>query len=211
MARSYARSRAAPAPHSFSLSARPALRLNMPPAQALRYINGLPTPEEQINYHITNAGLYARDGRYGDVYCCAEVDAATFNDFRRHRISRAQFLHALRVKLGVTTNLPRRRRQYRRCERTGLIHLWFFAFRTRNRYRLEHLSHLRFKCYSPADRCLCSSCGITHCEYWRFADVGCSFNVLVAQFRAFAVAIGEPGVRMRRLTNYCIAFPQDRS
>ncbi|KAJ7710045.1 hypothetical protein B0H16DRAFT_1721056 [Mycena metata] len=204
------RSRAAPAPASFSLRVQPALRLNMPRAQALRYIRGRSTPEEQIDYHVANPGLYARDGRYGDVYCCAEVDAATFRNFRRRRISRVQFLHALRVKFGVTTNLPRRRLQYRRCERTGLVHLWLFAFRTRNRYRLEHLSHLGFKCEAPADRRLCPSCGTTHCEYWKFADLGSSFRALVTQFRAFATAIGEP-VRMRRLTDYRVAFPKRRS
>ncbi|KAJ7698188.1 hypothetical protein B0H16DRAFT_1749790 [Mycena metata] len=211
MARSSPRSRAAPAPRWFSLPARPALRLNMPRAQALRYINGRATPEEQIDYHTANPGLYARDGRYGDVYCCAQVDGSTLKRFRRNQISRAEFLRALRVKFGVTTNLRRRRRQYRRCERTGLVHLWFFAFRTLNRYRLEHMSHLRFKCHAPADRCLCPSCGITHCEYWQFADVGGSFRGLIAQFRALVAAIGEPGVHMRRLTDYRIAFPTRRS
>ncbi|KAJ7035900.1 hypothetical protein C8F04DRAFT_1258534 [Mycena alexandri] len=205
------RSRAAPALRSYSLLTQPALRLHVPRLQALRYIGRRPTPQEQIELHLANPGLYARDGRYGDVYCCAEVDEATLQRFRRHQISRAQFLHALRVKWGVTTNLRRRRRQYRRCERTGLIHLWFFAFRTRNRYRLERLSHLDFDCVAPADRSPCSSCGTNHCEYWKFADVGCSFLKLITQFRAFVTAIGEPGVRMRRLTDYRTAFPKRRS
>ncbi|KAJ7016230.1 hypothetical protein C8F04DRAFT_1282110 [Mycena alexandri] len=211
MARSSRRSRAAPAPASFSLRVQPALRLNMPRAQALRYIGRQPTPQEQIEYHVNNPGLHARDGPNGDVYCCVEVDAATLKDFWRHQISRAQFLRALRVKFGVTTNLPRRRRQYRRCERTGLLHLWLFAFKTRHRYCLEHLSHLGFKCDAPADCSVCPSCGTTHCEYWKFADLGCSFRALVTQFRAFATAIGEPGVRMRRLTHYRVAFPKHRS
>ncbi|KAJ7040638.1 hypothetical protein C8F04DRAFT_1253955 [Mycena alexandri] len=208
MARSSGRSRAASA---FSTVPQPALRLNMPRAEALRYIRGRPTPEEQIEYHVANAGLYARDGRYGDVYCCAEVDGATFKRFRRQQISHGRFLRALRVKFGVTTNLPRRRRQYRRCERTGLVHLWLFAFRTRNRYRLEHLSHLGFKCDAPADRSACPSCGTTHCEYWRLVDVGCSFRALVGRFRAFVNAIGESGVHMRPLTDYRVAFPKRRS
>ncbi|KAJ7021934.1 hypothetical protein C8F04DRAFT_1194982 [Mycena alexandri] len=80
------RSRAAPA---FSMVPQPALWLNMPRVEKLRYIRGRSTPEEQIQYHVANAGLYARDGRYGDVYCCAEVDGATFKRFRRHQISRA--------------------------------------------------------------------------------------------------------------------------
>ncbi|KAJ7715333.1 hypothetical protein B0H16DRAFT_1806059, partial [Mycena metata] len=200
------RSRAAPA---FSMVPQPALRLHMPRVEKLRYIRGRPTPE-QIALHLANSGLYARDGPYGDVYCCAEVDKGTFNDFRRQRISRARFMRALRVKFGVTTNLTRRRCQYRRCERTGLVHLWLFTFRTRNRYRLEHLSHLGFKCDAPADRSICPSCGTTHCEYWRLVDVGCSFRALVGRFRAFVNAIGESGVRMRPLTHYRVAFPKRR-
>ncbi|KAJ7019618.1 hypothetical protein C8F04DRAFT_1276076 [Mycena alexandri] len=165
MPRASRRSGAAPAPAPFSLLPQPVLRLTMPRAHALCYIRGRPTPRQQIEYHLANPGVYARDGRASGPP----------------------------REMGVTTNLPRRRLQYRRCERTGLVHLWLFAFRTRNRYRLKRLSHLGFQCDSPADRLPCPSCGTIHCKYWKFSDIGCSFRALKTQCRAFVSTIGEPG------------------
>ncbi|KAJ7033847.1 hypothetical protein C8F04DRAFT_1260580 [Mycena alexandri] len=188
MARSSDRSRTAPA---FSTVPQPALRLNMPRVEALRYIRGRPTPEEQIQYHVANAGLYAGDGRYD--------------------LARPVPARALSKVWGDNEPppppppVPPLRAHGPRPP---------LAFRLQNPQPLppcafpEHLSHLGFKCDAPADRSACPSCGTTHCEYWRLMDVGCSFRALVGRFRAFVNAIGESGVRMRLLTDYRVAFPE---
>ncbi|KAJ7166923.1 hypothetical protein C8R46DRAFT_1219300 [Mycena filopes] len=175
----------------YSLKPDPALRL--PPmlrSAALRYIARRP-PREQIALHLANPGLYARDNCDGKLYCCAEVDDATFDGVTRHTISPKDALPVCRVKLGSAENLTHRRWGYRKCDSGGHKRLWLFAFRTKQRFRLERLNQLAFLCNHKRDLVRCSGCKTLHREFWLLLCVARCFAEVKQQVLAFATAIGD--------------------
>ncbi|KAJ7770708.1 hypothetical protein B0H16DRAFT_1715360 [Mycena metata] len=164
-------------------------------AQALRVITRCPKPQHQMQLHLQNRGLYARDGGPGHLYCCASVQTAVYNAFIAGTISQSKFQRAARVKLGVAEDVFIRRDDYEICDSNGQTHLWLFFVHTRQRYRMDFLSRTRRSIRS------CSGCSKKHREYWRFIPVG-SFQRIRARVLALLARIGEPEAWITPLKDY---------
>ncbi|KAJ7751075.1 hypothetical protein B0H16DRAFT_838935 [Mycena metata] len=112
---------------------------------------------------------YANDG-LGAIYVVAVVDDDTLEMFISGRISAANFLLKVRVKLGETSDLPLRQLGYKKCN-GGQTHFWLFCFYPDKRKASEKMCHALFQDDAPPALLKCS-CAITHKEYWWLRELG---------------------------------------
>ncbi|KAJ7032834.1 hypothetical protein C8F04DRAFT_1261416 [Mycena alexandri] len=134
------RSRAAAShrPHSLTTCSNLRLSPTLSRHQALRRIaQHRQDPKLQIDLHLANSGLYARDGvSSGDVYFVRRLPTVDYDRLVQHILPLDEFIRVLDVKFGVSQDVSSRQRKYVACEGNGHKHLWFFSVHIDQRYRL---------------------------------------------------------------------------
>ncbi|KAK7030151.1 hypothetical protein R3P38DRAFT_3189104 [Favolaschia claudopus] len=128
-------------------------------------------------YQARITTLYKTEARYkleghGDLYVVACVADKVLDDYRHGRINADELYAEVKLKLGHSKKLPRRRAEYRHCD-VGQTHVWLYAFRVERRYLAERLIHLNLL-QSGAMRvvCECPGCFVFHREYFEYSSIG---------------------------------------
>ncbi|KAJ7177136.1 hypothetical protein C8R46DRAFT_1030327 [Mycena filopes] len=160
-------------------------------------------PEAQIAAHLKHRDLYASEGT-GLVYVCAAVRKRSLAAFRARRMTREAFLDELSVKLGCTEDLIERKKGYRRCNKNGQTHLWFWCFRVERRCVGERLCHLFGDRIAPRTGLQdCTGCTATHRDYLKLSTIG--FDNLMTTMKDVFAQLGEPALVPIELENMEIA------
>ncbi|KAJ7655573.1 hypothetical protein DFH06DRAFT_1329022 [Mycena polygramma] len=132
----------------------------------------------------------------GDVYLHANVKVIDVLRWQALLITDTQLRERIALKAGHTKCLPRRQRQYAKCDRGGRIIVWLGRYRVRRRCFVERLVHL---CVFQSGgrrfwfRC---ACRVRHREYVSLDSAG-GFAVFRAR-AVSALAIAGEGVHYSR-------------
>ncbi|KAJ7907147.1 hypothetical protein B0H13DRAFT_1879858 [Mycena leptocephala] len=149
--------------------------LNSLRRHSLASIRRLPTYEAQFDALLASRRrrLYKREGP-GKLYVTTRIPAADIRNYEAGKLTAAALVAKLEFKLGHTKSLARRRRQYRKCDKTQIqTHLWLWSYDVPHRYLAERMIHLRL--FGRDAQTLvhpCLGCGVQHREFFCLASVG---------------------------------------
>ncbi|KAK7000158.1 hypothetical protein R3P38DRAFT_3219034 [Favolaschia claudopus] len=96
--------------------------------------------QTEITSLVKKKAAYKLEG-HGDLYVVACVADEVLDDYRHRRISAGELYAQVKLKLGHTKKLSRRRAEYRYCD-VGQTHVWLYTFHVKCRYLAERLIHL---------------------------------------------------------------------
>ncbi|KAJ7845310.1 hypothetical protein B0H13DRAFT_1908455 [Mycena leptocephala] len=150
-----------------------AVRPLNPPPPPNCHRRRLPTYEAQFDALLASRRrrLYKLEGR-GKIYVTTCVSNADVDKYRDGTLTGDDLLAKLQFKIGHTSSLKRRCRQYRKCEK-GQTHIWLWTYDAAQRYLAERLIHLRlFGGDVHAVPQNCPGCGVKHREFFCPASVG---------------------------------------
>ncbi|KAJ7621769.1 hypothetical protein DFH06DRAFT_1341090 [Mycena polygramma] len=143
----------------------------------------------------------------GDVYLHANVRKLDVLLWRAQIINDAEFARRIALKAGHTNRMPRRQRQYAKCERGGRIIVWLGRYRVQRRCFVERLLHLRvFQSGGRRFRFRCA-CRVGHREYVSLSSAG-GFAAFRLRAAAALANAGE-GVHYRRFPRPAAVLSQD--
>ncbi|KAJ7435384.1 hypothetical protein B0H11DRAFT_2257344 [Mycena galericulata] len=144
--------------------------------ELLRLIGRIDQPKRRIRALVAKRRAFKCDGP-GLVYITSRVPYWKLNAYLQGHIQISEFLDALEVKVGHTSNMRRRQREYRVCA-NGIAIRWHVAFRARKRILSEAIAHLLLRDMGAVPSVFpCPGCGVSHREYVPFRSVG-SFDAL---------------------------------
>ncbi|KAJ7490107.1 hypothetical protein B0H11DRAFT_1912608 [Mycena galericulata] len=144
--------------------------------ELLRLIGRIDQPRRRIRALVAKRRAFKCDGP-GLVYITSRVPYWKLNAYLQGHIQISEFLDALEVKVGHTSSMRRRQREYRVCA-NGIAIRWHVAFRARKRILSEAIAHLLLRDMGAVPSVFpCPGCGVSHREYVPFRSVG-SFDAL---------------------------------
>ncbi|KAJ7831374.1 hypothetical protein B0H13DRAFT_2371476 [Mycena leptocephala] len=111
--------------------------------------------------------------RSWETLCYNTNPAADIRNYEAGKLTAAALVAKLEFKLGHTKSLARRRREYRKCDKTQIqTHLWLWSYDVPHRYLAERMIHLRL--FGRDAQTLvhpCLGCGVQHREFFCLASV----------------------------------------
>ncbi|KAJ7154996.1 hypothetical protein C8R43DRAFT_949949 [Mycena crocata] len=140
----------------------------------------------------------------GGVYINARRSRRRWMQYRSGRSNRLSASHALEVKVGHSKNLPRRVKDYRRCESDTQEIVWYGYFHAEKRMDVERRVHLALErrgIHRVRGVCAGSRCKSDHKEYFPFRVIK-SFSRLKAIIREEMGLAGETDMKFYKINDW---------
>ncbi|KAJ7075359.1 hypothetical protein C8R43DRAFT_1143809 [Mycena crocata] len=108
----------------------------------------------------------------GYIYENLRAPANLYDDFKDGNITYADLRPFIDVKWGYTNELPRRRREYRRCEYGHQqVIIWLGFFKVQRRVLAERRVHDAIRALVPPVVYPCVGCSVRHREYYPLEEI----------------------------------------
>ncbi|KAK7000148.1 hypothetical protein R3P38DRAFT_3219024 [Favolaschia claudopus] len=160
--------------------------------------------QTQITSLVTKKAAYKLEG-HGDLYVVACVADEVLDNHRHGRISAGELYAQVKLKLGHTKKISRRRAEYRYCD-VGQTHAWLYAFRVKRRYLAERLIHLTLLQYGATRVvCECPGCFVFHREYFEYFSIG-GVTQLNEVVERVLISLGESIERRKLKSSFADIF-----